>query len=90
MEDEAVVRFLSTLAARSVMHRHVLVEIVRSLARDVPDFDVEGFQERLYGIVERHPHTPATGQSGLETAGRDELSELIAMVEKVIPETRED
>jgi hypothetical protein len=88
MSDE-VAGLLKQLFARSLMQRHFLAALLRRLALDVPDLDVELLQEHLYGLAQNSPHNPGTRQSAIEAAGREELEALIAMVEEVIQEVRE-
>ena len=85
---EEVGQLLKRLATRNLMQRHFLFALLRRLAIDVPDLDLELLQEHLYSLAENAPHTPGTPRSAIEAAGREELKVLVEMVEEVIKETR--
>lgn len=89
MRDESE-QLVKQLATRGLMQRHFLFALLRRLAIDVPNLDLELLQEHLYSLAENAPHTPGTPQSAIEAAGREELQVLVEMVEEVIKEVREN
>lgn len=89
MNDETS-RLLTRLLAQAVMRRHFLYALLRRLALDVPALDLELLQEHLYQLVESAPHKPRTAPAEFQSAGHAELEALIAMVEQVIEETRQE
>ena len=82
-------RLVNQVHTRTFIQRSFLAALLRRLALDVPALDLDMLQEHLYLLAEHLPHTPESGQSSVETAGREELESLIHMVEEVIEEVRE-
>lgn len=85
---EDVEDLVNQVYTRSFMQRHFLAALLRRLALDVPALNLDMLQEHLYMLAEHLPHTPESGQSSVEAAGRAELEALIHMVEEVIEEVR--